>query len=110
MYLTVHAPAVNTNCYNIYLYLAGHRAHQAHPQGVPAWRLCARQRHAAGSAGPGQRGLPLLTVITVIYIWQVIELIKRTPKESPPGDFVPASGTLQGALALDNVAFCYLLL
>jgi ABC-type bacteriocin/lantibiotic exporter with double-glycine peptidase domain len=41
------------------------------------------------------------------YFWQVIELIKRTPKESPAGDFVPDSGTLQGALALDNVVFAY---
>ncbi|WIA09667.1 hypothetical protein OEZ85_009053 [Tetradesmus obliquus] len=38
---------------------------------------------------------------------KVIELIKRTPKESPSGDFIPDSGTLQGALALDNVVFAY---
>eukprot|EP00882_Tetradesmus_deserticola_P009457 GHRQ01009982.1.p1 GENE.GHRQ01009982.1~~GHRQ01009982.1.p1 ORF type:complete len:424 (+),score=181.45 GHRQ01009982.1:207-1478(+) len=38
---------------------------------------------------------------------KVIELIKRSPKESPPGDFVPDSGTLQGALALENVVFSY---
>jgi ABC-type multidrug transport system fused ATPase/permease subunit len=47
--------------------------------------------------------------INVLFAFgsQVIELIKRTPKESPPGDFVPDSGTLQGALALENVVFSY---
>eukprot|EP00878_Enallax_costatus_P014219 GHUV01014873.1.p1 GENE.GHUV01014873.1~~GHUV01014873.1.p1 ORF type:complete len:765 (+),score=113.02 GHUV01014873.1:294-2588(+) len=38
---------------------------------------------------------------------KVIELIKRTPKETAPGDFIPESGTLQGALALENVVFSY---
>lgn len=38
---------------------------------------------------------------------QVIELIKRKPKESPAGDFIPEDGTLQGSLALQNVVFAY---
>jgi hypothetical protein len=38
---------------------------------------------------------------------QVVELIKRTPRESRPGDFVPDSGTLQGSLELQNVVFAY---
>lgn len=38
---------------------------------------------------------------------QVIELIKRTPKESAAGDFISECGTLQGALALENVVFSY---
>jgi ABC-type multidrug transport system fused ATPase/permease subunit len=51
-----------------------------------------------------------LLISNLLYSWyflQVIELIKRTPKEAPTGDFVPDSGTLQGALALDNVVFSY---
>lgn len=38
---------------------------------------------------------------------QVIELIKRKPREPPAGDFVPDSGTLAGALALEGVVFSY---
>lgn len=38
---------------------------------------------------------------------QVIELIKRPPRESPAGDFVPDSGTLQGSLELRSVVFTY---
>jgi ABC-type multidrug transport system fused ATPase/permease subunit len=38
---------------------------------------------------------------------KVIELIKRRPRESPPGDFIPDSGTLQGSLELQGVAFAY---
>lgn len=45
--------------------------------------------------------------LCVAWLLQVIELIKRTPKESPPGDYIPDSGTLQGALTLDNVVFSY---
>lgn len=43
----------------------------------------------------------------LLVLIQVIELIKRTPKESPTGDYTPESGTLQGALALVNVVFSY---
>lgn len=38
---------------------------------------------------------------------QVIELIKRKPRESPPGDFIPDSGTLHGSLELQSVVFAY---
>lgn len=38
---------------------------------------------------------------------QVIELIKRKPRETPTGDFIPDSGTLQGSLELQNVVFAY---
>lgn len=38
---------------------------------------------------------------------QVIELIKRKPRESPSGDFIPDSGTLHGSLELQGVVFAY---
>lgn len=38
---------------------------------------------------------------------QVIELIKRKPRESPSGDFTPDSGTLHGSLELQSVVFAY---
>jgi len=37
----------------------------------------------------------------------VVELIKRKPRESPSGDFIPDSGTLQGSLELQSVVFAY---
>lgn len=42
-----------------------------------------------------------------MYCLQVIELIKRRPRESPAGDFIPDSGTLQGSLELQGVTFAY---
>lgn len=33
--------------------------------------------------------------------------MKRRPRESPPGDFIPDSGTLHGSLDLQGVVFAY---
>ncbi|KAF8073219.1 Abcb9 [Scenedesmus sp. PABB004] len=38
---------------------------------------------------------------------KVVELIKRVPREPPPGAFVPPSGRLVGSLALQSVVFAY---
>jgi ABC-type multidrug transport system fused ATPase/permease subunit len=38
---------------------------------------------------------------------KVIELIKRKPRESPAGDYIPDSGALVGSLALQGVVFAY---
>lgn len=68
-----------------------------------------------GAAAHLAREKPVFLVIVMqecvfslpfIYL-QVIELIKRTPRESLPGDFIPDSGTLQGSLELQNVVFAY---
>lgn len=61
---------------------------------------------SAGSAQLRHIDRSLVTAACCLFL-QVIELIKRPPRESPAGDFVPDSGTLQGSLELQGVVFTY---
>jgi ABC-type multidrug transport system fused ATPase/permease subunit len=72
------------------------------------WCGCAAQGGCDKGASHKLHGLFLPGKLRdVVLLAQVVELIKRTPRESRPGDFIPDSGTLQGSLELQNVVFAY---
>lgn len=48
-----------------------------------------------------------MTQLVLLLVLQVVEWIKRQPRQPPPGGFIPETNTLQGALALENVVFSY---